>query len=103
MHPGPCCPDRPFPEDLGDTKIRTRIQGVLAHGANQNLGSGPVPLMEGVDSPWVSPLGPTFGYLCQFLFLNVCVFSRRVSDVLIASHGGGTLLEDVARREANRA
>jgi hypothetical protein len=34
---------------------------------------------EGVDSPWVSLLGPTFGYLCQFWFLNICVFSCRVS------------------------
>jgi hypothetical protein len=25
--------------------------GVLAHGAGHNVGSGPVPLMRGVDSP----------------------------------------------------
>jgi hypothetical protein len=25
--------------------------GVLAHGAGHNVGSGPVPLMGGVDSP----------------------------------------------------
>jgi hypothetical protein len=42
--------------ELGDTDINTRIRGVLAHGADMNLGSGPIPLREGIDSLRVSPL-----------------------------------------------
>jgi hypothetical protein len=67
---------------LDDTEINTRIRGVLAHGANLNPGSGLVPLREGVNNTWVSPLRLTFGYLCQFLFLNACVFLNRVSGHL---------------------
>jgi hypothetical protein len=48
MYLGPCCPDRPFFAELGDTEINTQIWGVLAHGANLNFSSGPVPLREGV-------------------------------------------------------
>jgi hypothetical protein len=51
MFPGPSCPDRPFSKELGNTEINTRIQGIHAHGANLNLGLGPVPSWEGVDSP----------------------------------------------------
>jgi hypothetical protein len=71
---GPSCPDRPFSVELGDMEVNTRIQGVLAHGVDQNLGSGLIPLREGVDNPWVSSLGLSFGCLCQFLFLTICVF-----------------------------
>jgi hypothetical protein len=63
--------------DLG-VEINTRVQGVLAHGADLNLGSGPVPLREG-------------DYLCQFLFLNVCVFLCRISGMLTAPYEGGHL------------
>jgi hypothetical protein len=51
MYLGPSCPDRPFSAELGDTEGNTRIQGVLTHGAELNIGSGQVPLREGVDSP----------------------------------------------------
>jgi hypothetical protein len=44
--------------------INTRIRGVLAHAADLNLSSDLIPLREGVNSPWVSPLGLSFGYLC---------------------------------------
>jgi hypothetical protein len=78
MYLGPICPDRPFSVELGNTEINTRVQGVLAHGADLNLGSGPVPLREG-------------DYLCQFLFLNVCVFLCRISGMLTAPYEGGHL------------
>jgi hypothetical protein len=87
MYPEPSCPDRPFSEEFSDTEINTQIRGVLAHGVILNLGIGPIPLREGVDSPRVSPLGPTFSYLCQFRFLNICVFTCRVSGVITAPHG----------------
>jgi hypothetical protein len=87
MYLGPSCPDRPFSE-LGDTEINTRIHGVLAHGAVLNLGPGLVPLREGVDIPWVSPLKPAFGCLCQFRFHNIYVFLHRVSSVFTVPHGG---------------
>jgi hypothetical protein len=64
MYLGPSCPNRPFSEELGDTEINTQIRGVLAHGANLNFGSGPVPLREGVESPWVSLLKLTLVYRC---------------------------------------
>jgi hypothetical protein len=91
MYLGPSCPDRPFSTELYDTEINTWIQGVLARGAELNLGSGPVPLREGVNSPWVGLLGLTFGYLCQSLFLNVRMFLHRVSGALAMPHGGGQL------------
>jgi hypothetical protein len=55
---------------------------------NLSLGSGPVPLFEGVDNPWVCPPGLTFGYLCQLLFLSVCVFLGRISAMLTVPTGG---------------
>jgi hypothetical protein len=54
MHPRPSCPDRPISTELGDMEINARIRGVLAPRADLSLGSGPVPLRERVDSPWVS-------------------------------------------------
>jgi hypothetical protein len=73
-------------------EINTRIQGILANGVDLNLGSGPVLLREGVDNPWVSPLGPTFCCLCQFWFLNVCVFLCRVSSMLVVPREGSPYL-----------
>jgi hypothetical protein len=58
------CPDRPFSEDLGDTEVITRVREVLVHGAVMKIDVSPVPLMEGVDNPWVNSLGPTFDCLC---------------------------------------
>jgi hypothetical protein len=85
MYLGPCCPVCSFSTELGNTKINTWVQGVLAHGANLNLGYGLDPLREGVDIPWVSLLRLTFSYLCQFLFLSVCVFLCRISGMLASS------------------
>jgi hypothetical protein len=90
MYPGPSYPNHPFSTELGDTEINTWIRGVLAHGVDLNSGSGPVPLREGVDSPWVSPLEFTSIYLCQFLLLNACAFLRRISSMHAAPHGEGS-------------
>jgi hypothetical protein len=73
MHPGPSCPSCPFSTESGNTEINTQIRGVLAHRADPNLGSSLVPLRERVDNPWVSLLGLALSYLCQSLFLNVCI------------------------------
>jgi hypothetical protein len=53
MYPEPSYPDRPFSTELNNTEINTRIRGgrVLAHGADPNFGSDPIPLREGVVSP----------------------------------------------------
>jgi hypothetical protein len=87
MYPGPSCPDHPFSIELYDTKINTwRGEGVLAHGANQNIGSGPIPLREGVNIPWVSLLELTS--LSQFMLLNAYAFLCRISGVRAMPHGG---------------
>jgi hypothetical protein len=101
MYFGPSCPDRPFSVELGDTKISTQIWGVLAHGADLNFGSSPVPLREGVHNPWVSLLEFTFIYLYQILLLNAHAFLCTVSGTHAAPHRGVTLPEDMARQEAN--
>jgi hypothetical protein len=88
IYPGPSCLDRPFSAELGDMEINTQIWRVLAHGADLNFGSGPVPIREGVDKPWVSPLELTFIYLCQFLLLNACAFLRRVSGTHVVPRRG---------------
>jgi hypothetical protein len=74
LYSGPSCPDHPFSAESGDMEINTWIWGVLAHGADLNFGSSPVPLREGVESPWVSPLKLILIYLCQFLLLKTCMF-----------------------------
>jgi hypothetical protein len=74
MYPGPSCPSHPFSVELGDTENNTQIRGVLAHGADLNFGSSPVPLREGVESPWVSLLKLILVYLCQFLLLKTRAF-----------------------------
>jgi hypothetical protein len=51
MYPRPSCSDHPFSAELGDAEINTQIQGVLAHGADLNFGSGSIPLRQGVDKP----------------------------------------------------
>jgi hypothetical protein len=53
---------------------------------------GLIPLREGVDSPWVSLLGLSIGFLYQFLFLIVCVFLHRVLGVLIVLSRGSPYL-----------
>jgi hypothetical protein len=61
---------------------------VLAHGADLKPGASDAPLREGVDYTRVCPLGPVFGCLCQFWFLNMLILLRRVSSVVTAHHGG---------------
>jgi hypothetical protein len=94
MYSGPSCPDSPFSVELVDAEINTLIWGrgggVLAYGADLIFGSGPVPLREGVDDPWVSPLEFTFVYLHQFLLLNTCMFMCRVSGMHAVPCGGGS-------------
>jgi hypothetical protein len=65
MYSGTSCPNHPFSEELGDMEINSRIHRVFAPGADSNSGVGPAPLRAGVDSIWVSPLGPILDYLCQ--------------------------------------
>jgi hypothetical protein len=84
MYLGPCCHDHPFSTELGDTDINTWIQKILAHGADQNCGSRPIPLREGVESHWVSLLKLTFTSLCQFLLLNPCVTPMLSNKRLLA-------------------
>jgi hypothetical protein len=71
MYTRPSCPDHPFDKELENTGVNTRIRGVLAHGVDHSFGSIPVPLREGVDSPWVSLLELTFFCLCKFLFFSM--------------------------------
>jgi hypothetical protein len=92
MHLGPSCPNRPVFSELRDIEMNTRVQGVLAPGANRSLVSGLVPLREKVDSHWVSLPGLAFHYLCQPPFLDVSMFPRRVSGTLTASPGESTYL-----------
>jgi hypothetical protein len=92
MYPRSSGPNRSFSEELDDMEINSQIHKVLPYGAILNLGTGPVPLREGVNCNWETPLGPTFSYMCQFWFLNVCVFLHRVSGVLTAPHGGSPYL-----------
>jgi hypothetical protein len=86
MYPVPSCLDRPFTTELGDMKINTRIRGVHAYGADLNLGYGLIPLREGVDNP------RSFDCLCQFLFLTVCMFLRRISCTLTSPRVGSPYL-----------
>jgi hypothetical protein len=65
----PSCLDRPFSVELGDVEVNTQIHKVLARGAHPNLGAGPSPLGEGVNSTRVSLLTFTFDSL-------VCLISH---------------------------
>jgi hypothetical protein len=49
---GPSCPD------FADAEVDTWVQRILALGVNLHSRFGPIPLRDGVASPWVSPLGP---------------------------------------------
>jgi hypothetical protein len=74
----PCCLDRPFSTELDDTEINTWILGGHAHGADQNFGSGPVPLREWVVNRWVSVLKLTSSSCVNFSFpthMHSCVGS----------------------------
>jgi hypothetical protein len=56
-YPGPSYPSCSFLAELTDVEVDTRVWRILALRVNQHFGSGPVPLKDGVVSPWVSPLG----------------------------------------------
>jgi hypothetical protein len=92
MYSGSSYPDCPISEDLGDMEVNTRICRVHADGTIQNLSTSPAPLREGVDNPWVSPFGPTFGYLCQFWLLNAFMLLGRVLGVFASPSGGSPYL-----------
>jgi hypothetical protein len=83
MYPTPCCPSHPFSAELGDMEINSRVRRVLAHGADLNLGSSPVPLGEGVDGPLVSPL-ELLAYVCCLL-----VYTAPTSPVPVLTLKGG--------------
>jgi hypothetical protein len=93
MYPGPSCLDRPFSAELDNTEINTQIRGVLPHGADQNFGSGPVPIREGVDSPSVSLLELTSIYIR--IIMHDLGYTRSAPRWVI-------LPEDAARQKANR-
>jgi hypothetical protein len=102
LYLGPSCPNRPFSEELSVAEINTWIYKVLDHGANPNLGAGPAPLQEGVDSTRFSLHGPI---LVAYTFL-----SFHHAHGLVQGLGGahrelrGTKLhEDAVRREASCA
>jgi hypothetical protein len=63
----PSYPDRPFSKELGNAEINTHIHRVHAHGVDLNLGAGPAPLREGVDSTRVSLFAFAFGNLRDFI------------------------------------
>jgi hypothetical protein len=51
----------------------------------------PTSLVSKGDMSW-HPLILTFGYLCQLLFLSICVFLCRISSTLTAPHEGSPYL-----------
>jgi hypothetical protein len=87
MHPRPSCPDRPFSTKLGNTKINTRIRGVLASGVDPNFGPDLVPLRERVDNLWVSLLELSFSYLCQSPFPNISTLVQGLGRARSAPRG----------------
>jgi hypothetical protein len=80
MYLEPSCLDRPFFEELDDTKINTRIRGVLTHGTILDLGTSPAPLREGVDSLWVISLDP-LSATCANIGLSTHAYSYAGSRV----------------------
>jgi hypothetical protein len=94
MYPGPCCPDCPFPTELGNTKINTQIQGVLSHGADQNFGSSLIPLRERVKSPRVHLLVPISASQ------HICILAQGLGHAH-STPWGLTLHEDATRRDTN--
>jgi hypothetical protein len=69
MYQRPGYPNRSFSAELDNAEINSRIRGILVHRVDQDPGPSPIPLREGVASPWVGLLELTFICLCQFLLL----------------------------------
>jgi hypothetical protein len=90
----------PFSVELGNTRINTQIQGVLASRIHPNFGPGLIPYRERVDSPWVSLLGLAFSYLCQSPFPNVSTLVQGLGRIRRAPWGVSKP-EDVTRQEAH--
>jgi hypothetical protein len=66
-YPGPSCSDHSFSAELDDKEIDTQVRMILALRVHQSSGPFPIPLVEGVISPWVSPLKLILALLCRFL------------------------------------
>jgi hypothetical protein len=81
MYMGPSCPEHPFSEELGDTEFNIRVHGVLAHGVILNLGTGPVPLTEGVDSPWGVRSDPFRLHVPILVSQRMCVLAQGLKHV----------------------
>jgi hypothetical protein len=56
MYLGPSCSDHSFSAELNNVEIETLVQRILTLEAHRNSSPSPIPLREGVASPWVSPL-----------------------------------------------
>jgi hypothetical protein len=56
MYPGPGYSDRIFSVELDNAEIDTQGRRILSLGGHRNSSPSPIPLREGVASPWVSPL-----------------------------------------------
>jgi hypothetical protein len=54
---GPSCPDRHFSTELADAEVDTWVRRILALEVSRRSDSDPVPLRDGVASPWLSPIG----------------------------------------------
>jgi hypothetical protein len=103
MYPGPSYPDHPFSVELDGTEVNTQIQGIVAHGADPIFGSSPIPLREGVNSPWLSLLELTFICLCQFLFFQRIHVLMQDLGYTCSAPQELMVPEDAARREAAQA
>jgi hypothetical protein len=86
---GPSCSNHSFSAEFGDAEIDIWIWRILALGAHQNSGPSPIPLREGVISPWVSPFELASTRFCQFLpFLMLNAFMCRVLGVCTVTRRG---------------
>jgi hypothetical protein len=56
-YPGLSCPNHFFSIELADADVDTRVRMILALRVNRHSSSGPVPMRDGVSSPWLSSLG----------------------------------------------
>jgi hypothetical protein len=57
-YPVPSCPDRTFSVELVGVDVDSQVQRILALRVHRHSGSAPIPLRDGVVTPWVILLGP---------------------------------------------